>query len=131
MADELSDKFKDLNDLEFEIVFIDSIAKKLKSTDKADVRSETLLLIYYGIVESLKKFKQMAIESNRTIPHEDAVDLIISKCDSFLISVANNEGKALYVQQSLKDTNEIVKSLLFNLKKDLVETPEYNHLKVQ
>lgn len=123
------DKFSSLNDLEFEILFVDAVAKKLKSLDKSNIRTETLLFLYFSIVETLKKFKFLANEGNRIIPYIEYVDLIISKCDAYLSSVTEENNKALYVQQSLSDTNELVKGLLFSLKKDLVDTPEYEHLK--
>ena len=59
---------KDLNDLEFEIVFVDTVYKKIKQVDKPDIRTSTLLFIYMSIVESLKKYKALAIETGRNIP---------------------------------------------------------------
>lgn len=126
----LLDSLKELDDLEFEIMFIDSVYKKMKYVlDEHTVRTETLLFIYYSIVESLKKFKSLAEESKRTVPHEDAVDLIISKSESFLTNVASNEEKAPYAYQSLAAVYELSKSLLFMLKSELVDTPKYAHLK--
>lgn len=122
------DSLKELSDLEFEIVFIDSIYKKLKSLDNPDLRTETLLFMYMSVVESLKKYKILAKEGDRTVLHEDVVDLILDKGDGFLRSVAFDEMKAPYVQQSLSDLCEWSKSLLFTLKKELVGTPEYSHL---
>ncbi len=122
------DSLKEFSDLEFEIAFIDSIYKKFKSLDNPDLRTETLLFMYMSVVESLKKYKTLAKESDRTVPHEDVVDLILDKGDGFLRSVAFDEMKAPYVQQSLFDLREWSKSLLFTLKKELVGTPEYSHL---
>jgi len=122
------DSLKELSDLEFEIVFIDSIYKKIKSLDNPDLRTETLLFMYMSVVESLKKYKALAKEGGRAVPHEDVVDLILDKGDGFLRSVAFDEMKAPYVQQSLSDLREWTKSLLFTLKKELVGTPEYSHL---
>ena len=128
--EKLVDSFKDLDDLEFEILFIDSVYKKLKSVlDKHDARTATLLFIYYSVVETVKKFKSLAADSNRSVPHEDAVDLIISKSEGFLSDVANNEEKAPYAYQSLFSVFELVKSLLFMLKSELVNNPKYAHLK--
>ena len=126
----LSEQFKDLNDEEFEIVFVDSIYKKLKTlVEKSDIRTATLLFAYYSVVETLKKYKSLATEINRDIPHKDVIDMIISKCDSFLSSVAENEDKALYVHKSISEIYELTKELLFMLKSELVEMPEYKHLK--
>jgi lantibiotic modifying enzyme len=126
----LVESLKELNDLEFEIVFIDSVFKKLKSViDKKELRTESLLLIYMSIIETIRKYTDLTREANRSIPHEDAVNMIISKGENFLKSVANNESKAPYAQQSLSDTFECTKELLFALKKELTDLPKYSHLK--
>ena len=80
---------KDLNDLEFEIVFVDTVYKKIKQVDKPDIRTSTLLFIYMSIVESLKKYKALAIETGRNIPHKDMIDIIIAKGEHYLISVCD------------------------------------------
>jgi hypothetical protein len=125
----LIEKFKDLSDLEFELVFIDSIYKKLKSLDRSNIRSTTLLFMYMSIVESLKKYRSLSIDGNRIIPHEDVIDLLINKGDSFLSSVAKDENKALYVEQSLSTVYDLVKDLWFVLKNELTDSPKYAHLK--
>lgn len=125
----LIEKFKDLSDLEFELVFIDSIYKKLKSLDRSNIRSTTLLFMYMSIVESLKKYRRLSIDGNRIIPHEDVIDLLINKGDSFLSSVAKDENKALYVEQSLSTVYDLVKDLWFVLKNELTDSPKYAHLK--
>ena len=125
----IAESFKDLNDLEFEILFIDGVHKKLKQLDKQGIRTETLLFMYMSVIETLKKFKSLAHECKRTVPHEDAVDMTISKGEAFLSSVANDESQAPYVSKSLSDMYEFVKGFLFLLKKELVELPKYSHLK--
>ena len=121
---------KELNDLEFELLFVDNFTKKVKAVlDKQDARTATLLLVYYSLVESLKKYKTMSSDDNRTIAHEDVIDLIITKSESFLSNVAFNEEKAPYAFKSLSDIYELMKGLSFMLKKELVESPEYLHLK--
>lgn len=125
----IAESLKELDDLELEILFVDNIFKKLKTLDKAGVRSEMLLFMYMSVIESLKKYKDIAKEGNRQIPHEDVLNTIISKGELFLTTVANDETKAPYVQQSLSDLREWVKDLLFVLKKELLENPKYSHLK--
>ena len=126
---EVVDQLKDLSDLEFEILFVDDICKKLKLIDKPGVRSESLLIMYLSIIDTLKKFKLLATEGGRSIPHEEAIDMIISKSEAFLSSVADNESKAMYTFQSLSAAHSFVKELLWQLKKELAETPEYSYLK--
>ena len=128
MSDNL-DSLKELDDLEFEIMFIDNIYKKLKSLDKPDMRTETLLFMYMSVTEALKKYKAMAQELEKSVPHEDVVDVIVSKCEGFLRTVANDETKVPYTQQSLSAVRELTKELLFVLKKELLEKPKYTHLK--
>lgn len=123
------ESLKELNDLEFETLFVDGIYKKLKQLDNTNIRTETMLFMYMSVVESLKKYKFLVKEGDRSIPHKDEVDLLISKGESFLASVANDESKAPYVQQSVADVREIAKELLFTLKKELTEDPKYSHLK--
>lgn len=128
-TDSIAESLKELDDLEFEIMFVDNIYKKLKSLDKPNMRTETLLFMYMSVVEALKKYKALAKEGSRTVPHEDVVDLILSKGEGFLTSVANDNSKAPYTQQSLSDLREWSKSLLFMLKKELLDKPKYTHLK--
>ena len=123
------ESLKELNDLEFETLFVDGIYKKLKQLDNTNIRTETMLFMYMSVVESLKKYKFLVKEGYRSIRHKDEVDLLISKGESFLASVANDESKAPYVQQSVADVREIAKELLFTLKKELTEDPKYSHLK--
>ena len=123
------ESFKDLSDLELEIMFVDGVCKKLKQLDKQGVRSETLLFMYMSIIETLKKFKGIAQEGKRSIPHEDAIDLTISRGEAFLKSVANDESQVPYVSKSLSDMYSFVKELMWMLKKELTDTPEYAHLK--
>lgn len=126
---EIVDQLKDLSDLEFEILFIDDICKKLKRIDKPGVRSESLLVLYLSIIDTLKKFKLLATEGDRSIPHEESIDMIISKSEAFLSSVANDESKVMYTFQSLSTAHSFVKELLWQLKKELADTPQYSYLK--
>jgi hypothetical protein len=123
------ESLKDLSDLELEILFMDEICKKLKQLDKHEVRTETLLFAYMSIIETFKKFKEIAKEGNRTVPHEDAIDLTINKGEAFLRSVANDENRAPYASKSLSDMYSFVKELMWMLKKELTDIPEYAHLK--
>lgn len=126
---EIVDKFKDLNDLEFEILFIDDICKKLKRVDRSEIRSESLLIIYLYIIDTLKKFKFLAAESDRSIPHEDAINMIISKSEAFLAKVANDESQAMRTAQSLSIAHSFIKDLLLQLKKELTDNPKYSYLR--
>ena len=128
-TEKLVETFKDLSDLEYEIVFIDSVYKKLKSVTRQDIRTTSALFIYMSVVETLKKYKNYASVGNRTVPHEDVVDLVISKGESFLRNVANDESKAPYTCQSITDLYDIVKDLWYILKSELLDTPEYAYLK--
>ena len=127
--DKIVESFKDLSDLELEIIFIDGVCKKLKQIDKQGIRSETLLFMYMSVIETLKKYKNIAKEGSRSIPHEDAIDLTISKGEAFLKSVANDEAQVPYVSKSLSDMYSFVKELMWMLKNELTDTPEYAHLK--
>lgn len=132
MSEPISDvveQFKDLSDIEFEILFIDDLYKKLKKVDRSAIRSESLLLVCLTVVDTLKKFKLLSQDGNRTIPHEDVIDAIIAKNEAFLTKVANDESQAMYTSQSVSDTCSFVSELLLQLKKELVETPKYAHLK--
>lgn len=128
-AENVIDSLKELDDVEFEIMFIDNIFKKLKSLDKSDIRTETLLFMYMSVIEALKKYRDLAKEGNRTIPHEDVFNTILTKGETFLASVANDETKVPYTQKSLLDLREWTKNLLLVLKKELLERPKYSHLK--
>lgn len=123
------DALKELNDLEFEIVFVDAVYKKIKQLDKPGIRTSTLLFLYMSIVESLKKYKALAQELGRTIPHKDMVDIIIAKGERYLMSVCDEEDKANYVQQSLRTLYDLTYNLMTLLKSELVATPKYEHLK--
>lgn len=126
---EIVDRLKDLSDIEFEILFIDDIYKKLKHIGKPGVRSESLLVVYLSIIDTLKKFKLLATEGGRSIPHEESIDMIISKSEAFLSSVADDDSKVMYTFQSLSAAQSFVKELLLQLKKELTETPKYSHLR--
>lgn len=126
---EIVDKFKDLNDLEFEILFIDDICKKLKRVDRSEIRSESLLIIYLYIIDTLKKFKFLAAEGDRSVPHEDAINMIISKSEAFLAKVANDESQAMRTAQSLSIAHSFIKDLLLQLKKELTDNPKYSYLR--
>jgi hypothetical protein len=128
-SSKLVDSLSELNDLEFEIVFVDSVYKKLKSVYSTDSKSPTLLFIYYSVLETLKNYKLLAKEGNRDIPHKDIIDLIISKGDSYLSYVAEDESKQSYIQKSLSDSYDLTKLLLLNLKSELTELPKYADLK--
>lgn len=123
------DALKELNDLEFEIVFVDAVYKKIKQLDKPGIRTSTLLFLYMSIVESLKKYKALAQELGRTIPHKDMVDIIIAKGERYLMSVCDEEDKANYVQQSLRTLYDLTYNLMTLLKSELVAAPKYEHLK--
>ena len=124
----LIEQFNCLNDLEFEIVFIDSIHKKLRMLNHCEVRIATMLFIYMSVIESLRKYKQLAADSNREIPHVEAINMLISKGDVFLSSVADNEEISYYAYKSLSDFYEFTKDLLVMLKSDLTSDPKYSHL---
>lgn len=126
---DIANQFKDLSDLELEILFIDDVCKKLKLVDKQGIRSDSLLIVYLSVIDTLKKFKTLSKEGNRSIPHEDAIDMIISKSESFLSSVADDESTVMYTSQSLSAAYSFVKELLWQLKKELTDTPKYSHLK--
>jgi hypothetical protein len=125
----LIDELKDLNDLEFEILFIDNLAKKLKRFDHGEARTHTQLLLTMSVVDSLKSYIQLAEQANREVPHKDIINMITDKCEDYLKSVADNEAMALYSHKSLLQVNEIVKELLFKIKDELVNTPRYQFLK--
>lgn len=123
------DALKELNDLEFEIVFVDAVYKKIKQLDKPGIRTSTLLFLYMSIVELLKKYELLAKETNRDIPHKDMVDIIIAKGERYLMSVCDEEDKANYVQQSLRTLYDLTYNLMTLLKSELVAIPKYEHLK--
>ena len=85
--------------------------------------------MYLSIIDTLKKFKLLATEGDRSIPHEESIDMIISKSEAFLSSVANDESKVMYTFQSLSTAHSFVKELLWQLKKELADTPQYSYLK--
>lgn len=130
------DQLKDLNSLEFEIMFIDNICKKLKTLNKSGIKVSTLLFMYMSVIESVKHYKELANETNREIHHADAVNLIINKGEQYLADVANDtsddvyESKAAYITKAIDDIHELVKELLLVLKNDLTNTDKYSYLKV-
>lgn len=129
------ESLKDLNDLEFEIMFIDNICKKLKTLSKPDIKSSTLLFMYMSVIDSLKRYKELASESNREVLHNDVVELIISKGTNYLTEVADDQSddvyssKAVKVEKQLSELHELFKELLLVLKSDLIELPKYEYLK--
>lgn len=127
--EKIVESLKELSDLELEIIFIDSICKKLKQIKNSEVKSETLLLVYLSIIETLKKYKTIAQEGKRDIPHKDAVDLIIDKGESFLSSIASDETRVPYTQKSLLDMYDFVRDFMVMLKKELTADSKYAYLK--
>lgn len=127
--EKLINELKDLSNLEFEILFIDDLCKKLKKCDRSEIRTNTLLLLNMSTADALKSYIQLAEEANRDIPHKDVIDLIINKCEDFLKTVASDENYAPYAHKNLTNVYEIVKELLFKLKDELVTMPKYAHLK--
>lgn len=133
--DKLREQLKDLDDTEFEIIFIDVVCKKLKSLDRPGIKIATLLFLYMSVVDSIKKYKELAKEFNRTIPHEEIVDLIITKGEAFLTKVANDTNEdvyasaAAYTAQEVVNMHELVKELMLVLKKELVNTDKYSYLR--
>lgn len=133
--DQLREQFNELDDTEFEIVFIDAVYKKLKSLDQPGIKTATLLFLYMSVVDSVKKYKELAKEFDRTIPHEETVNLIITKGEAFLTKVANDTNEDVYASSAVytaKETasmHELVKELLLVLKKELVNTDKYAYLR--
>jgi hypothetical protein len=122
---------KELNDLELQILFVDSVSKKMKAVlNHRDISTATLLFMYYSIVETLKKYKSVVEETKHSIPHEDIINLIISKGDSFLSDVSISEDKIPYSYKALEDNYTIVKDLMLMLKQELVSTDKYSDLVV-
>lgn len=129
MDESIIESLKELDDLEFEIVFVDSINKKLKKLDAQGIRMSTMLFMYMSIVESLKKYKQLVSEGNRQIFHSEVIDLIISKGDSFLSSVAHEQERSMYVYRALSDIQSLVKDLMAVLKNEMLDDPKYAYLR--
>ena len=129
------ESLKELSDVEFEIMFVDSIYKKLKSLDKPAIKSNTLLFMYMSVIDSIKRYRELALESKRKILHQEAIDLIIRKGEAYLTEVANDDtedvfaSKAVHVAKELSNMHELVKELLLVLKSDLIELPKYEYLK--
>lgn len=126
--EKLINDLKELDDVEFETVFIDKINKKAKDAVNMDVKSPTLLLVYMSIIDTLRGYKSIASEINRQIHHKEVIDLIIDKGDSFLSSVASEETNYMYVAKSLSEIHDLTKDLMLLLKKDLLSKDEYAHL---
>lgn len=129
--DKLISDLKELDDIEFEVVFIDKVYKKLKAVLNSDSKSPTLLLVYMGILDTLRSYVSLAKETDRTIPYDEIVDLIIHNGDEFLSSVAADESKYMYVMQSLSKINNLVKDLMLLLKIDLMKNDKYEHLRIK
>ncbi len=129
MSDNNLDSLKELNDTEFAIFFIDNIYKSLKRFDKPDITTSSLLLLYLSVVNSLKKYKEVAEETEHKVLYSDEIDSIIKRSELYLKKVAEDESKSLYVEQDIDTLTELVKGVLLMLKKDLVELPKYSYLK--
>ena len=129
MSDNNLDSLKELNDTEFAILFIDNIFKSLKRFDKPDITTSSLLLLYLSVVNSLKKYKEVAEETEHKVLYSDEIDSIIKRSELYLQKVAEDESKSLYVEQDIDTLTELVKGVLLMLKKDLVELPKYSYLK--
>ena len=123
------DSLKELNDTEFAILFIDNIYKSLKRFDKPDITTSSLLLLYLSVVNSLKKYKEVAEETEHKILYSEEIDSIIKRSELYLQKVAEDESKSLYVEQDIDTLTDLVKGVLLMLKKDLVELPKYSYLK--
>ena len=123
------DSLKELNDTEFAILFIDNIFKSLKRFDKPDITTSSLLLLYLSVVNSLKKYKEVAEETEHKVLYSDEIDSIIKRSELYLQKVAEDESKSLYVEQDIDTLTDLVKGVLLMLKKDLVELPKYSYLK--
>lgn len=128
--DNWKDSLKDLNDLEFEILMFDNIYKKLKPVNHIELTTPQLLLTCLSVSDHINKYKDLAIESGREIPHVDVVDMLINKCDNFLKSVADNEDRSVYAYKEVETVCDLIKDFLLSLKAELVELPKYAHLKV-
>ena len=129
MSDNNLDSLKELNDTEFAILFIDNIYKSLKRFDKPDITTSSLLLLYLSVVNSLKKYKEVAEETEHKVLYSDEIDSIIKRSELYLQKVAEDESKSLYVEQDIDTLTELIKCVLLMLKKDLVELPKYSYLK--
>ena len=129
MSDNNLDSLKELNDTEFAILFIDNIYKSLKRFDKPDITTSSLLLLYLSVVNSLKKYKEVAEETEHKVLYSEEIDSIIKRSELYLQKVAEYESKSLYVEQDIDTLTELVKGVLLILKKDLVELPKYSYLK--
>ena len=123
------DSLKELNDTEFAILFIDNIYKSLKRFDKPDITTSSLLLLYLSVVNSLKKYKEVAEETEHKVLYSEEIDSIIKRSELYLQKVAEDESKSLYVEQDIDTLTDLVKGVLLMLKKDLVELPKYSYLK--
>ena len=88
-----------------------------------------MLIIYLYIIDTLKKFKFLAAEGDRSVPHEDSINMIISKSEAFLAKVANDESQAMRTAQSLSIAHSFIKDLLLQLKKELTDNPKYSYLR--
>lgn len=131
----LPEQMNNLDDTEFALVFIDSICKTLKSVDNSDAKSNSLLFMYMSVVESIKKYRDLANETNHHIVHADVINLLINKGETYLTSVANDttedvyKSKAMYVSKELESLSNIATDLLVVLKSELLNNPKYEYLK--
>lgn len=123
------ESLKELDDLELEILFMDMIYKKLKQMCNNTVYTHTLLISYFSIVETLKKYKTVAEELNKKIPHLETINVMQQKIEDFLTEVANNESRAMYVHNSVSQVYEFSKEIMLSLKRELVKQPKYEYLK--
>ena len=129
MSNNNLDSLKELNDTEFAILFIDNIYKSIKRFDKPDITTSSLLLLYLSVVNSLKKYKEVAEETEHNVLYSDEIDSIIKRSELYLQKVAEDESKSLYVEQDISTLTDLVKGVLLMLKKDLVDLPKYSYLK--
>ena len=109
MSDNNLDSLKELNDTEFAILFIDNIFKSLKRFDRPDITTSSLLLLYLSVVNSLKKYKEVAEETEHNVLYSDEIDSIIKRSELYLQKVAEDESKSLYVEQDIDSLTEVVK----------------------
>lgn len=125
----LLNELKDLNDIEFETLFVDVINKKLHQLVYKEIRVSTLLFMIMSISDTIKKYLQLINESNRTIPHNEIIMLLLNKSDKFLQAVANNEDQANYAAKTINELYDISKNLLLKIKSELINMPKYTYLK--
>jgi hypothetical protein len=123
------ESLKELDDLELEILFMDMIYKKLKQMSNNTVYTHILLMSYFSVVETLKKYKTVAEELNKNVPHLETINIMQHNIEDFLTEVANNESRAMYVHKSISQVYEFSKEIMLSLKRELVKQPKYEYLK--